>query len=93
MKPLYESVKKDKSQADKMFEKLGYIEHFNYSENEVYIDTETYRTDSSHCLGKSIIYQYVDRRILMPQVINMQELQAINQKCKELRLDLGGKYE
>jgi len=64
--------------------KLGYIEHFKYAENEGYIDAQTYRTDSSHCMGKSIIFQYVDKRILMPQVINMQELKAINQKCKEL---------
>jgi hypothetical protein len=85
MKPLYESVKEEKSEADKMFEKLGYIEHFKYAENEGYIDAETYRTDSSHCMGKSIIFQYVDKRILMPQVINMQELKAINQKCKELK--------
>lgn len=84
MRPLYECVKEEKSEADKMFEELGYIEHFKYAENEGYIDTETYRTDSSRCMGKSIIFQYVDRRILMPHVINMQELKAINQKCKEL---------
>ncbi len=73
------------SEADKMFEELGYIEHFNYTENEGYVDTEIYRTDISHCMGKSIIFQYVDKRILMPQVINMQELKAINQKCKEMK--------
>lgn len=92
MRPLYESVKEDKSKADKMFEELGYIEHFKYVENEGYINTETYRTDSSHCMGRSIIFQYVNKRILMPQVITMQELQAINKKCKELRVDIMCKY-
>ena len=67
------------SEADKMFEELGYIEHFRYK------DSETYRTDSSHCLGKSFIFQYKEKRILMPPVVNMQELQAINKKCEELK--------
>ena len=64
--------------ADEMFEEIGYIEHFKY------VDSETYRTDSSHSMGKSIIFQYNNKRILMPQVIYMQELQAINKKVEEL---------
>lgn len=70
------------SKADEMFKKLGYIEHFKFK------DSETYRTDSSHCLGKSIIFQDYDKRLLLPQVINIQELQTINEKVKELRVDI-----
>ena len=66
------------SKADKIFEELGYIEHYKN------IDNEVYRTDSSHFLGKTIIFQYKDKRICLPQIINMQELQAINEKVKEL---------
>ena len=66
------------SKADEMFKKLDYIEHYKHTDNEVY------RTDSSHCLGKTIIFQYKNKRICMPQIINMQELQAINEKVKEL---------
>ena len=39
------------SKADEMFEKLGYKEHYKHINNEIY------RTDSSHCLGKTIIFQ------------------------------------
>ena len=67
------------SKADEMFEELRFIEHFKYKTNE------TYRTDSSHCMGKSFTFQYKDKRILMASVVTMQELQAINEKCKELR--------
>ena len=66
------------SEADKMFEKLGYIEHFKNETNEVY------RTDSSHCLGRSTIFQYENKRILPSPIITMQELKAINKKCEEL---------
>ena len=65
--------------ADKMFEELSYIEHFKNGTNEVY------RTESSHCMGRSIIFQYENQRILPPQTLTMQELKAINKKCEELK--------
>ena len=64
--------------ADEMFEELNYIEHFKNKDNEVF------RTDSSHCLGRTIIFQFNDGRLCLPAIVTMQELQAINKKCKEL---------
>lgn len=43
--------------ADEMFEELNYIEHFKNKDNEVF------RTDSSHCLGRTIIFQFNDGRL------------------------------
>ncbi len=66
------------SKADEMFERLNYIEHYKNTDNEVY------RTDSSRCLGKTIIFQYKVKRVCVPQVLYMEELQAISEKFKEL---------
>lgn len=68
------------SKADEMFEKLGYIEKFkNYCEDEMY------RKESSHQVEKSIKFYNYDKSIkIYPFKINMQELQAINEKVKEL---------
>ena len=79
MKPLYESVKEDKSEADKMFEELGYKkEETKWEEDELvhyiqYISSETL-----------IEFALDSKMINIPSIIDMQELQAINQKCKEL---------
>lgn len=64
--------------ADEMFEELGYIEHFksDYS--------ETYREDSTHQLGRSFVFRYLGKRVNVPATLEMQELKAINKKCKEL---------
>lgn len=71
------------SKADEMMEKLGYIEHFNTEYAEVF------RTDSSHSFGHSIEFLTKSHKVFNTyNTINMQELQAINEKCKELRLDL-----
>ena len=67
--------------ADEMFEELGYIEKFTYDKFIVY------RTDSSHSVGHSIEF-FTDKHKVFNSynTINMQELQAINKKCFELRL-------
>lgn len=64
--------------ADEMFKELGYIEHFksDYS--------ETYRKESTHQLGMSIVFRYLVKRVNVPSSLDMQELQAINEKVKEL---------
>ena len=69
------------SKADEMFKDLGYIEKFkNHCEDEMY------RKESSHQAGKSIKFYNYDKRIeIYPCKINMQELQAINEKVKELQ--------
>lgn len=81
MRPLYESVKEDKSEADKLFEKLGYkssytqlgdLKFYKDDDNVIYF-TPKYKT-----FNKSGEYDG------MCDYITMQELQAINLKCKEL---------
>lgn len=74
--------------ADKMFERLGYKKIRNDKNFEVYrkndyniIDFE--RNDKS--FYKSAIYDTTS------DGITMEELQAINKKCKELRLDMMNK--
>ena len=74
---LDDNLYKEKS-TDEMFEELNYIEHFKNKDNEVF------RTDRSHCLGRTIIFQFNDRRLCLPAVVTMQELQAINKKVEEL---------
>ena len=65
--------------ADEMFEKLGYIEHFNTEYVEVF------RTDSSHSMGHSIEFLTESHKVFNTyNSITMQELQAINEKVKEL---------
>ena len=66
--------------ADEMFEELGYKKD-NYTEIEI-----LYRKDENHIIrfwkkGKRIIKQNEDGWYMS---ITMQELQAINKKCKEL---------
>lgn len=68
------------SKADEMFEELGYIEKFkNHCEDEMY------RKDSSHKLGKTIKFRSYEKSIeIYPCKIDIKELQAINEKVKEL---------
>ena len=67
------------SKADKIFEELGYIEQFTLNEFIVY------RTDSSHSMGHSIEFLTKSHKVFNSyNTITMQELKAINIKCKEL---------
>lgn len=71
------------SKVDEMFEKLGYIEHFNTEYVEVF------RTDSSHSMGHSIEFLIKSHKVFNTyNSITMEELQAINEKAKELRMEL-----
>lgn len=71
------------SKADEMFKELGYIEKFkNHCEDEMY------RKDSSHKLGKTIKFRSYEKSIeIYPCKIDIKELQAINEKVKELRME------
>lgn len=87
MRPLYESVKEEKSQADKMFEELGYE---NIEKSNRYL---RYSTDNLY--GEHIDFELKTKRVRCTSVstqrnvhfryVYMKELQAINQKCKELK--------
>jgi len=70
--------------ADEMFEKLGYKK---IVENNVRIDYEK----EGQFFDKEIVFGLIDKIITVElgtgesANTNMQELQAINEKCKELR--------
>lgn len=68
------------SKADEMFEELGYVEKFkNHCEDLMF------RKDSSRQMGKTIKFYNMKKTIeIYPFSISMQELQAINEKCREL---------
>lgn len=79
MRPLYESVKKEKSKADEMFKELGY----KVIKNKFQI---TY-VDNISSIQFLLKYKKVEYHFLKGttyRVQTMQELQAINQKCLEL---------
>lgn len=82
MRPLYESVKEEKSKADKMFEELGYrVEHYHYNcdNSDIYTYHEKNRTNFLRFnTAEQSFYSLFDK------TYNIEELKAINQKCKEL---------
>ena len=68
------------SKADEMFEKLGYKKESLEDE-----ETEAYIEDVEPSAFRTEIYFHKDKWLIgIHTNINMQELQAINLKCKEL---------
>ena len=71
------------SKADKMFEKLGYEIEIENKKRITYVYEGQF-------FDKYIIFEIIDKHIVIElgtgesTNINMQELQAINEKCKEL---------
>ena len=59
--------------SEEMFEELGYPKYY---ENE-------YKAEFRNSVGIQITFIKVPKRILIDKHINMQELKAINQFCKE----------
>ena len=89
MKPLYESVKKEKSQADKMFEELGYKKITDNDKEIIYKYTETLMGDMIEHIIKfakvgKIIFSYESNNKFQCVGLDKEGLKAINQKCKEL---------
>lgn len=70
------------SKADKMFEKLGYKKKDTYWKEDKQIPFIEYSTDEI-----SIEFSIGTKHIMITNLINMQELQAINEKVKELGWD------
>lgn len=71
------------SKADKMFEELGYEIEIENKKRITYVYEGQF-------FDKYIIFEIIDKHIVIElgtgesTNINMQELQAINEKCKEL---------
>lgn len=71
------------SEADRLFEKLGYKkEEASWKEDNKKHFIE-YNTDDTQ-----IQFSIDTRHILITNILNMQELQAINKKVEELRMDI-----
>ena len=80
MKPLYESVKEEKSKADEMFKELGYDRR-----EELY--GKSLLTIKYYNLGNlpDITFDKQKRTVRTSENISVSLLQAINEKCKELK--------
>lgn len=91
-----EEIKKEKT-ADELFNELGYekidsdkLKHIRFIAD---IDATTrafIRFHKTYHKIETYIYDSRDKECMI-KVISMQELQAINKKCKELRLDMMNK--
>lgn len=73
------------SKADEMFEELGYEVSNSEFVEELNTTTNTI-VDNGYI--KIIFYNNKTMSIDADDILNMQELQAINKKCQELRLDM-----
>ena len=68
--------------ADEMFEKLGYkIKHQIYNDEVILIGYTKEDEPAEEC---SIMFLKKAKKVLINIWADMQELQAINEKCKEL---------
>lgn len=67
------------SKADKMFEELGYIKQEKEWEEDEQVHYITYISNDT-LIEFSLDSKYIN----ITSIVNMQELKAINQKCKEL---------
>ena len=62
------------SKADEMFKTVGYEK---YGESE-------FLTEFRKRNGMQVVFLNIPKRIVISNEIELQELQAINEKCKEL---------
>lgn len=98
MRPLYDCFKEEKSKADEMFEKLGYTITEEVISSERYTDGIQFMKQEGICLKKYIEFYYYHKQICIyaeqdidgtikrweSVIIDAKEIQAINQKCREL---------
>lgn len=85
MRPLFESVKEGKSEADKLFKKLGYKK---YTSEDCVMYMKDLFMITFIMPNKSFITEYKQGDYNFPKIrpfeVEMQELKAINKKCLEL---------
>ena len=74
------------SKADKMFEELGYKkeEEQNIIYTQKFPNGEKWICFEKNSIAKSFFGVFEQAGDRMPLIFDMQELQAINEKCKEL---------
>ena len=74
------------SKADEMFKELGYMQSHDGNNN-----TEYYKYEDGLLANDTLIiirFYMKDKEVWGNKAISMQELQAINEKVKELRMDI-----
>ena len=88
MRPLYDCVKEKKSKADEMFEKLGYEKIIDDDKSILYFSKKTLWRKRRIRFWKDdkVIFNDLleNDKVISSVQIGMQELQAINEKVKEL---------
>ena len=70
------------SEADEMFEELGYKKSYSVTNDEVLMIG--YGLNGTSIEESEIIFVKKPKKIIIGITIGMQELAAINEKCKEL---------
>ena len=78
MRPLYDCFKEEKSEVDKLFEELGYAKQKNKKYIRYYIKYGLFIPDSI------IEFNLYNKWVNVNFNLDMLELQAINEKVKEL---------
>lgn len=74
--------------ADNMFEELGYKKAEDNEDYIAYQDKDIAKLIEIYCNRKTIsVYEVIDNETLLTGEITMQELLAINEKVKELGWD------
>ena len=82
------------SKADEMFEKIGYKKDIdNEYEIEYILPNDYYINFNKNFISIEKGQYNGEKNIYIARPLIKEELQAINEKCKELRMDLGGNYE
>ena len=72
------------SKADELFKELGYKIKYSINNNELII-IGYYKEDNEISIEQcSILFLKKAKMIIFNKIIDMQELKAINEKCKEL---------
>ena len=73
------------TEADKMFEELGYEKAEDNEDFIAYQNREIAKLIEIYCNRKTIsVYEVIDNETLLTGEITMPELKAINKKCEEL---------
>ena len=75
------------SKADEMFAELGYEKVTNIRENTGYVYFKKEKHFIYQEYPKIIFHNRIKKLTIQNDYLSMQELQAINEKVKELRLD------
>ncbi len=86
MRPLYDCFKEEKSEADKLFEELGYKKD-DREDCWLEYNREQFEVEKKIAFEKNNHVFFVETKTGESMPVATKELEAITLKCVELRLD------